>query len=525
MAVASNAAMSLMREICGQRTGTIYVSEQHLASAVKTRKSQGLIGKDSRADRLRGWLAAALNQGTAILLDPEGLEWMGPRERKLALLGLQILDSHDAEARNILKTTLDIEEAKGAVLTWAAENEEPPRNGEPVVLRKEKRAQLRTARHRVWKALGEGSMNAVILLLLLSRTAYPEVDPGIGWIQESARWASQRGWLTTSAQHASDTATNQLAQMRARTKSRDGKRSADTVLDLGEGWGSIGTAAEAIGCSSIGVDNAGILYQGNLHGHIRARVNVNFADQLSPDTNLLRKIAKKAGITLGAVMAVWLSPECTLLSKANCMNTSRGCAHGPYAEHPANIAAATPQRLLAERAKYAACLRSIEEQMRALEEDNPIFMLENPEGSHFWELDSVTKRVARMAHRGWRIHRVDQCAFGRKAQKATMILTNLQWNPCGITGTGRCLIGQCAGTLGNIPGTPGSGKHEQQTVTNEGSRRTRLGDAEKGARGDYSVVAAKNRVETMLVQELLQAARAQWHRPTKRRRVAPQAQE
>jgi hypothetical protein len=128
-------------------------------------------------------------------------------------------------------------------------------------------------------------------------------------------------------------------------------------------------------------------------------------------------------------------------------------------------------------------------------------------GSQFWELESVRSRIARLANRGWKIHQVDQCAFGRKAQKSTWILTNIPWSPSGMTGTGRCVIGQCGGTEGNIPGAPGSGKHEQQTSANEGARRTRVGVTAKGAKGPYSVQAAKNRVETGLVQELLEAAR------------------
>ena len=289
-------------------------------------------------------------------------------------------------------------------------------------------------------------------------------------------------------------------------------------MDLGGGWGSIGIAAASMNCSTIGVDIAGVVYQGTLHGQIRARVQIDFAEQR--ETNLLRRIAKKAGMTLSSIMAVWLSPECTLLSKANNMNKSRGCAHGLYAESEQNKAAATPQRLEEEREKYRRCVIAIEQQMRALEEEDVLFMLENPHGSQFWELESVTSRIDRLKSKGWRVFTVDQCAYGRKVQKTTKILTNVQWEPKGSTGTGRCVVGLCGGTQGNTPGAPGAGRHLQQTVTSESSRRTRMGDREKGAKAEYSVAAAKNRVETSLVQELIAAAQKQWEagRGQKRKR-------
>jgi hypothetical protein len=296
-----------------------------------------------------------------------------------------------------------------------------------------------------------------------------------------------------------------LSALRKSKVTRDGDRYLDTVLDMGEGWGSIGTAASSMGIATIGVDIAGTLYQGTLHGYIRARVQMDFS--VHKEQNLIRRIAKKAGISVSSLLAVWLSPECTLLSRANNMNTSRGCAHGLYAETPENLAAATPERIELERVKYRACLLAVEEQMRALEEEGISFILENPVGSQFWELDSVKTRIARLADKGWKIHQVDQCAFGRKSQKSTLILTNIPWIPSGLTGTGRCVIGRCAGTMGNTPGAPGSGKHEQQTSANEKERRTKMGEAAKGAKGPYSVQAAKNRVETGLVQELLEAAR------------------
>jgi hypothetical protein len=505
MEVASGATLALMREICGQSSGTIYVSQTHVAEAIKTRKSQTLIGMDSRADRIRGWIAQSLDNGTAVMLAQSGQSWMNTQERTLALLRLQILQTGDSAEKSTLLAQLNREETKGAILTWATENEEPPRNGEPLVLRKEKRAQLRTARNRIWKAAGAGSMDAAILLLVLDGTAYPEVDPSPEWIRTSVAWILGAGWAHGNEIEMREDATARLETLRGAAAARDGDRHLDTILDMGEGWGSIGTAASQIGIATVGVDIAGVLYQGTLHGHIRARVEMDFS--MPREQNLLRRISKKAGISISNLLAVWLSPECTLLSRANNMNTSRGCAHGLYAESPENIAAATPERIELERSKYQACLRSIEEQMRALEEEGVPFILENPHGSQFWELTSVKERIQRLAGTGWKIHQVDQCAYGRKSQKSTLILTNIPWTPSGLTGTGRCAIGQCGGTLGNTPGALGSGRHAQQTSANDKTRRTKVGTAAKGAKGLYSVQAAKNRVETGLVQELLEAAR------------------
>tara|TARA_R110001592_G_scaffold80842_1_gene240433 strand:- start:283 stop:1836 length:1554 start_codon:yes stop_codon:yes gene_type:complete len=509
----SSATEKLMREVCGQGSGTVCVSADQIARAVHTRRHEKDIGRDSRADRIRGWLANEVNAGRVLLQD---WEWMGPGEREMASLRLKILDMTEGIPRQQERTRLESLEAKGAVLTWAAENEEPKGEGEPVTLRKEKRAQLRTARHRMWAKLGQGSLDAALLLLVLEEAAYPEADPAANWISAAATWTTQRGWTTRSVAELTQEAEEKLQEMRANSKPRDGDRTADLILDLGEGWGSIGIAAAEMDCATIGVDNAGLIYQGSLHGHIRARVQIDFAD--STGKNLLRRIGAKAEIGLTTVMLVWLSPECTLLSRANSMNTSRGCAHGPYAETPENIAAATPQRLKEEREKYGKCKRAIENQMRALEQENMPFALENPTGSHFWELERVVQTIRRMRSKGWVVHQVDQCAFGRMAKKPTSILTNTGWTPEGITGTGRCIVGRCTGTMGQLQGQPGAGRHSQQTVANESDRRSKMGNAPKGARGEYSVAAAKNRVETGLVQEIIGAARDQWNKRKHRKR-------
>ena len=500
--MSEDAIKRMMHELCDVHNGVIYVSREHLAAATKTRRYQHLIGTP-RADRLRGWIAGEVENGRAMLLDPEGLEWMGHQERITAQLRVRLLQETVAETATLLKAQLEVEEAVSAVLAWATENEEPSRQGAPIVLRQEKRAQLRTARHRLWERLGTGAMDATILVLVMRALAYPEVDPKRGdWIQTAAQWALSRGWILGDVVEVAQKTRTQLEDMRKTTSSRDGQRTGDMILDLGEGWGSIGTAAAEMSCATIGVDRAGLLYQGNLHGHIRARVQIDFA---SPGTaNLLQRVARKAEISLHRLLLVWLSPECTLLSRANVMNISRGCAHGPYTESPQNLASVTPQRLIQERANYADCKRGIVAQLLALEQEQIAFALENPLGSFFWELEEVKEIVTR--NPGWTIWRVDQCAYGRKSRKPTRILINFPWEPQGITGNGLCRVGACGGTLGNTPGDPGAAQHLQQTSANAAQKRTRMGNPTKGSKGPYSVKAAKNRVETMLVQELIRAA-------------------
>ena len=251
------AVEKLLREICGSREGTLCVTEEHMAKAIKTRKYQARIGTEHRSTVIRGWLATAVNEGKATLVNGGGQEWMCPRERNLAEMRLRVLQEDNQEGKEELQGLLECEEAKGAVMAWAEENEEPTRNGEPVILRKEKRAQLRTARHRIWTKLGEGSMNATILALLLDARSVPEVDPpGMDWMWKAAQWMTDRKWSLQTAEEIWNRALEQIQDMRGQMRSRDGQRTWDIVLDLGEGWGSIGTAAEGVECATIGVDRA-----------------------------------------------------------------------------------------------------------------------------------------------------------------------------------------------------------------------------------------------------------------------------
>ena len=105
----------------------------------------------------------------------------------------------------------------------------------------------------------------------------------------------------------------------------------------------------------------------------------------------------------------------------------------------------------------------------------------------------------------WYLHEVDQCAFGRLERKPTKILTNIDWLPEGITSEpGCCVIGECAGTRGNLPG---DSKHSGRIV--QDSRAWR-GDSTKNItaadRRGLSPKAYNNEVACPLVREIVRAA-------------------
>ena len=88
-----------------------------------------------------------------------------------------------------------------------------------------------------------------------------------------------------------------------------------------------------------------------------------------------------------------------------------------------------------------------------MQEPYTLFALECSE-CDMWSLPVVEATMAMMVTGGhWGLHEVDQCAFGRLEQKPTKILTTIKWSPVGITSKpGYCVIGECAGTMGNSPG-------------------------------------------------------------------------
>ena len=325
---------------------------------------------------------------------------------------------------------------------------------------------------------------AAIAVLTYEGHLVLEMDRGAGgtretrkkWLTTSLQWAKDRGWLRDTEDLLEVTAIAEEIQLTTREarKPREGKGDLK-IMDVGEGWGSIGIAVSRMpeGCSTIGVDRERFLDQGDLHGTITSRVNLDLCSEGSK--NVLRRAAKLASRTLESFTMIWLSPECRILTAANAMNVTKGCTNGRLIMDKRNTMGPETQEKKEEELKQ--CLEAVENQMRALEEENETirFALENPDTSDLWDIPGVVGRI-RKKKLGWRVIRVDQCAYGRKCKKPTKILTNMRtWEPKGITGTGRCVHLKCGGTKGNKPGT-GQGRHEQQMIASDPTRKPREGE-------------------------------------------------
>ncbi len=291
--------------------------------------------------------------------------------------------------------------------------------------------------------------------------------------------------------------------MRNGRNPREGKGETK-IMDVGEGWGSIGIAVAQIpGCSTIGVDRVGFLDQGDLHGQITSRVNLDLCTVGT--TNVLRRAAKLASRQLETFTMIWMSPECRILTSANSMNVAKGCTNGRRLDDPRNKMG--EKELTGRKEEYHQCLMAIENQMEALDQETNTtrFAMENPATSDLWKLEAVTKRMEK--NEDWKLVDVDQCAYGRKCKKPTKILTNMtEWVPRGITGNGRCIPLLCGGTMNNEKG-PHQYRHEQQMITSDPARKPREGKVtgERGRR-EYSVRASKNLVQAELVIELVKEA-------------------
>ena len=188
------------------------------------------------------------------------------------------------------------------------------------------------------------------------------------------------------------------------------------------------------------------------------------------------------------------------------MGVSAGVGHGAAALHPLNIAAATPERIDHEMELMIESHLAIENQLSALiQEPDVLFALECSDCA-MWELNVVKASICMMVGGGhWYLHEVDQCAFGRLERKPTKILTNIDWLPEGITSKpGCCVMGECAGTRGNLPG---DSKHRGRIV--QDSRAWRGNSTQNitaaGRRG-LNPKAYNNEVACPLVREIVRAA-------------------
>ena len=94
--------------------------------------------------------------------------------------------------------------------------------------------------------------------------------------------------------------------------------------------------------------------------------------------------------------------------------------------------------------------------------------------------------------------RVDRCAYGRLEQKATKFLTNVDWQPVGRTGNGRCGQG-CTGTRTKA----GKIQHQCQTMANSSDKHVRRGNKVDGTMYELTRDAVVNAVEEELLGEFL----------------------
>ena len=189
--------------------------------------------------------------------------------------------------------------------------------------------------------------------------------------------------------------------------------------------------------------------------------------------------------------------ECTLFSRANIINQATGSAHGLWALTPLNRANAPPGRVEEEQELYKQAVEAVETQIHSLERHPEIpFLVENPAQSGLWDLEAITQAISR--NPDWRVVRVDRCAYGRLEQKGTKFLTNVDWQPVGRTGNGRCGKG-CTGTRTDA----GKIKHQCQTMANSSDRHVRRGDKVNGTRYELTRDAVVNAIEEELLEEFL----------------------
>ena len=284
-------------------------------------------------------------------------------------------------------------------------------------------------------------------------------------------------------------------------KERQQKAGEHIVVDIGEGWGSVRRALQALpGVTVVGVDRRGHTNTGAKHGVITAAVNHDLASKGKED--ILTTLARKVGARPRRWTLVWMSLECSSMSIANAINQATGSAHGKWANTEQNKRNTTEERIQQEVEYLRETNEVLENITEALQQHPELkFALENPATSQTWKAEPLVEAIRQNPH--WRMVRVDQCAYGRKSQKPTHILTNLKdWEPAGRTGNGRCKIGECGGTEGN---KKGNRAHKEQTVPNSREKRPSQGQR-SGGRWDYVKEAITNAVAGELTTEITRAA-------------------
>ena len=315
------------------------------------------------------------------------------------------------------------------------------------------------------------------------------------WMSDSTEWMTGK-WLTSQeAESTLEAATTNSVKQVLRQK--------HLIVDAGEGWRGVGNAIaqQFPDTQVVGVDRRGHTYTGQKQGVITSAVDHDFT--AAGKTDLITTIAKKVGRSARKWMMLWVSPECSPLSIGNAMNQGSGTAHGMWALTSQNQSNCSSERAAQEAEYLREALVALKNIVAALQAHPHLkFALENPATSKMWDLDTVKEAIARNVT--WRVARVDQCTYGRKSQKPTKILTNIsQWKPMGCTGTGRCVTGKCAGTIGNRKGERG---HAEQTIPSVKSKRPDQG-AKIGGKRERTREAVVNEVAAGLVCEIVRAAR------------------
>ena len=469
-----------------------------LRKAIKSRAQQGTIGAH-RADKIWGWAARnCWSKGEHHLQAPKGQcqQWLREEERPT----LRARETWAWEQTPEAKAQADRAEVTGRVRAWLTENEAPAREGAPQLLRPGKLKQLKAAALKLTVTRGGPAAIMAAVAILTSEGALTLTDtpnlpsrqgPWTSWYEDAWTWIAANNWAAPS-----DSTQDHPAQTAPPTYDH-------LVLDLGEGWGSVGRAIRETGrrIRVVGVDNRGFTSTGTRHGIITAEVTHDFAANSS--TDLITAISRKVGVHPRAWALVWMSMECRLFSKANALNQATGTAHGRWALTALSKANSTQAKQTEERRLTKEATEAIRRQLEALEtHPELIFALEQPEDSSLWDLPVVKKYLKR--NPSWVRHSVDQCAYGREAQKPTAVLTNSEWTPMGMTGQGKCIIGRCAGTRDNQQGDK---QHAKLTIASSAARAS-TESADKTKRRETTKAAEINSVAAGLVQELMQATLA-----------------
>jgi hypothetical protein len=499
---------AVMRKVTVTPAGPMAISKLHVRKACKSRKSEGLIG-NRRADKVWAWVANAIATGAHRLTSPNqrAQHWMTDEEAHLLVArGAVAWEEEDPDSDKSVQRL----EVVGAVRAWLEENEQQTDQGVILLRRPKLRALKEAKKSLVATRGGHQALLAAIVELSAQGSATLEQPPlrpsGRGedqeWIQNAGVWMQETKWTADRDELA------QILHKASITYQEHGnKKFKHLMVDIGEGWGSIGRAVHEThpDIQVVGLDRRGFTYTGMKHGVITAAVNHDYSipqDDLRESRR--RTLERKVGRSVKKWLLAWISAECTIWSQGNYMNTVKGAAHGNKALLPANVSAATPERLAEEARRMREATHALEYLIGFLEECPELqFALENPRLSDLWNTQIM--RAARERNPGWNLTNVDQCAYGRQEKKPTCILHNIQqWTPRGITGNGRCRPGECAGTKGNPPGCK---QHRKQIIPRTRDKRPDQGEMISGKR-EFTLKAVVNAVEAGLVQEITEAAKA-----------------